>query len=92
MTEQANSVSLIFSRSEALVLFEWLHRLEDAGDDLTRVGFQDQAEQRVLWDMSACLERALIEPVHAITTHCSTWREVRFATQPKMRDCRSAFA
>ena len=63
VTEQASSVSLTFSRAPASVLFEWLHRVEDAHEDLTRAWFEDQAEQRVLWNMSACLETALTEPL-----------------------------
>ncbi len=40
---------------EALVLFEWLARNDDA--DSYRV--EDQAELRVLWDLQAQLESAL---------------------------------
>lgn len=59
--EQASdgTVRLLLSANEALVLFEWLHRVED---EEAALGIQDQAEQRVLWDMSACLERILVEP------------------------------
>jgi hypothetical protein len=53
------TVRLLLSASEALVLFEWLHRVE--GQEAA-LGIEDQAEQRVLWDMSACLERILVEP------------------------------
>jgi hypothetical protein len=59
--EQASdgTVRVLLSANEALVLFEWLHRVEDQEAAL---GIEDQAEQRVLWDMSACLERVLVEP------------------------------
>jgi hypothetical protein len=51
-------VRLELSRDEALVLFEWLARFNKAdGRD-----FEDQAEQRVLWDMEAKLESVLVEP------------------------------
>jgi len=53
------TVRVLLSANEALVLFEWLHRVEDQEAAL---GIEDQAEQRVLWDMSACLERVLVEP------------------------------
>jgi hypothetical protein len=52
------TVRVLLSANEALVLFEWLHRVEDQEAAL---GIEDQAEQRVLWDMSACLERVLVE-------------------------------
>ena len=59
--EQASdgTVRVVLSANEALVLFEWLHRVENQEAAL---GIEDQAEQRVLWDMSACLERVLVEP------------------------------
>ena len=53
------TVRVLLSANEALVLFEWLHRVQDQEAAL---GIEDQAEQRVLWDMSACLERVLVEP------------------------------
>jgi len=49
------AVHLQLSKAEALVLFEWLHRTEHDGTALA-------PEQRVLWDMSAVLERVLVEP------------------------------
>lgn len=43
---------------QALVLFEWLKRFnEQNGEE-----FEDQAEERVLWDIEAMLERVLVEP------------------------------
>ncbi len=42
------------SEDEVLVLFEWLHRIND--DPL--VEFEDQAEQRAAWDLEAALESA----------------------------------
>ena len=44
---------------EALVLFELLHRWEDA--DLVSPP-QHGGEQVVLWNLSALLERVLVEP------------------------------
>ncbi len=51
-------VYLELTRSEALVLFEWVSRYNDAKD----VQFEDQAEQRVLWDIETMLESKLVEP------------------------------
>jgi hypothetical protein len=56
------SVAFKLSKSEALVLFDWIHRLEDEDGGLIRLGFADQAEQRVVWDLSTSLERLLAEP------------------------------
>jgi hypothetical protein len=53
------TVHIEFSDDEALVLFEWLSR----HDDPNALEFQDQAEQRVLWDLLAHLESALVAPL-----------------------------
>jgi hypothetical protein len=53
------AVKLGFSRSEALALFEFLSRFSEQ----KTLDIRDQAEQRVLWDMHAGLERALEEPL-----------------------------
>ena len=61
--ESANgSVSITFSKAEALVLFDWMQRVEAEGISWSRLGVVDQAEQRVLWDISASLESVLVEP------------------------------
>jgi len=44
-------------RTEALVLFEFLRRSDDAGS----YAFADQAEQRVLWDLECALQPQLSE-------------------------------
>ena len=54
------SVNLKLTKAEALVLFDWLHRI-DAEASSSQLGQIDQAEQRVLWDFTACLERVLPE-------------------------------
>ena len=54
----ANEISFELSRDQALVLFEWLARTGSAGEP---VAFQDQAEQRVLWDLESALEAVLPE-------------------------------
>lgn len=42
---------------------EWLHRREDLGlDSMEALACVDQAEQRVIWDLSAVLETILVEP------------------------------
>lgn len=53
------TVRVGFSDDEALVLFEWLSRQNEPAN----LGFQDQAEERVLWDLLAQLEKALVAPL-----------------------------
>ena len=54
----SETVSLDLTPDEALVLFELVSRYSDS-DRLETV---DQAEQRVLWNLCARLEKALVEP------------------------------
>lgn len=59
MTTAAGDIDIRLSHDEALVLFEWLHRLDDQGS----LGlFEHQIEQVALWNLSAHLERELVEP------------------------------
>ena len=55
----ARLVSVGFQRDEALVLDAFLARGQDAGDNYSAI--EDQAELRVLWDMSAIIESLLPE-------------------------------
>jgi hypothetical protein len=52
-SEDSENVSLNLSSDEALVLLEWLHRFNT---EARPTSFQDQAEQRVLFDLEAVLE------------------------------------
>ena len=54
-------VRLELSGDEALVFFDWLRRFNHTGTK----SFEDQAEQRVLWDIESMLESALVEPLDA---------------------------
>jgi hypothetical protein len=56
---EERKVTLSLSREEALVLFEWLSRFNKEENH----EFEDQAEQRVLWDIEAMLESDLVEPL-----------------------------
>ncbi len=69
-------VSLNLSREEALVLHAWLHRFN------TNEGhqFEDQAEQRVLWDLEAMFEAELVEPLDP------KYDELLAAARAKVRD------
>lgn len=55
---EKSKVNLQLSREEALVFFEWVSRFNKAADSK----FEDQAEQRVLWDVEGMLESTLEEP------------------------------
>jgi len=52
-------LSLRLTHSEALVLFELLSRYSESD----RLQVEDQAEQRVLWNMCCSLESELSEPL-----------------------------
>jgi hypothetical protein len=56
-----DKISLELSRDEALVFFEWLMRFNKTEN----IEFEDQAEQRVLWDIEGMLESILVEPFDA---------------------------
>ena len=58
MNDDRLNISL--TRSEALVLFDLLARYSESD----RPDIEDQAEQRVLWDICCSLESGLTEPVH----------------------------
>lgn len=50
-------VSLKLTRSQAIVLFEWLSRSDEVDSG------SDPSEQRVLWLLEGQLEKALVEPL-----------------------------
>ncbi len=55
----ADKVTIELTKDEALVLFDFLARFNDTYHENI---FEDQAEQRVLWNIEAILERNLAEP------------------------------
>ena len=59
-SESRGEVSLTMSSDEALVLFDWLARTSAATHP---VPFADPAEQLVLWNVEALLERVLVAPL-----------------------------
>ena len=52
------SVRLELSPEQALVFHDWLARFNGTAGRQ----FEDQAEERVLWDIEAMLETALVKP------------------------------
>ncbi|TBN57250.1 hypothetical protein EYE40_07475 [Glaciihabitans arcticus] len=55
-----NNVEIVLSADEALVLLDWLARTTEQAHPAP---FNDQAEQRVLWDLEASLESILTAPL-----------------------------
>ena len=51
-------ITLEISTDEAIVFYDWLKRFNEKEDNL----FNDQAEERVLWDLEALLEKNLLAP------------------------------
>ena len=53
------NVNIQLTNDEAIVLFDFLGRFNENNDSQR---FEDQAEQRVLWDIENILEKELSEP------------------------------
>ena len=68
-------VNLPLTRDEALVLFEWLGHFNNREHE-----FEDQAEQRVLWDLESMLESQLVEPFSP------AYRDLVAAARERVRD------
>jgi hypothetical protein len=58
----SEKVSLELTPSESLGLFEFLSRFSN--EDVLKL--EDQAEERVLWDLCASLESIMVEPSPAM--------------------------
>lgn len=54
-------VTLSLTSDQALVFFEWLSRQEE----VNALSTDHPAEQKVLWEIEAQLERVLVEPLQA---------------------------
>lgn len=70
-------MNIELSNDEAIVLFEFLSRTSNSE---TNLDFVDQAEQRVLWNLEAELERQLSEPLSA------DFQELLEAARNKLRN------
>lgn len=58
----AKKLNIELTKEEAIVLFEFLGRFNERDDSSI---FEDQSEQRVLWDIECILEKELSEPFQA---------------------------
>lgn len=75
--QKNNKIRLELSNEEALVLLSWLSRFNET--DNTSF-FEDQAEERVLWDIEAVIEKAMSE------TLSSDYSELLLKARNKVRD------
>jgi DNA primase len=75
--QKENKVVLELTKEESIVLLDWLSRINEGENaDL----FQDQAEERVLWDMEASIEKVISE------TFESNYAEILSRAREKVRD------
>lgn len=73
----ADKVSIELSTDRALVLFDWLSRM---GESNSPTAFEDQAEQRVVWDTISVLETLLSQ------TFREDYHELVEAARASLRD------
>jgi len=53
------TINIELSKNEAIVFFEFLGRFNNIENN---PAFEDQSEQRILWDIECILEKKLSEP------------------------------
>jgi hypothetical protein len=58
---QSKRVKIELTSDEALMLYDWLTRFNQRAD----TDFADQAEERVLFDLEAMLEKVLVAPLQS---------------------------
>ena len=58
---QSTRVKLDLTHDEALVLYDWLTRFNQRDN----ADFADQAEERVMFDLEAMLEKVLVAPLQS---------------------------
>ena len=74
---ESETVFIDMSRDEALVLFEWISRFNELEDR----HLEDQAEERVLWNIEADLEKLLF-----IQLTASNFDELLNKARDRVRD------
>lgn len=55
----SDNINISLTKDEALVIFDFLSRFSESDSKLT---IEDQAEERVLWNLYCDLEKILVEP------------------------------
>lgn len=71
-----DKIKLIMSQEEAIIFFAWLSRFNTTQNS----DFEDQAEQRVLWNIEASLESLLQAPFSF------DYKEILESARAKLRD------
>ena len=59
MNKENNKLNIELTKSEAIVLFDFLCRFNETD---RKELFEDQAEERIMWDLETLLEKQLSEP------------------------------
>lgn len=75
--QKKDKVILELTKEEAIVLFDWIYRLNEKEKPEL---FEDQAEERVLWDIEASIEEVISE------TFESNYAEILSKAREKVRD------
>lgn len=74
---QNRNITITFSEDESVVLLEWLHNFNEKERPTL---FQDQAEERILFDLEAELERVVSD------TFENNYQEVLSKARQNIRD------
>jgi hypothetical protein len=56
--QSKDGIKIEFSKDEAIVLFDWISRINEGEATNLRL---DQAEMRILWDLEASFEKVINE-------------------------------
>lgn len=75
--QENNRIIIELSNDEALVLLNWLFRFNEMDN---KNFIEDQAEERVLWDIEAVLEKSMTE------TLSKDYTELLSKARDKVRD------
>lgn len=75
--KESKNIAITFSEEEALVLLEWLHNFNEEEHSIL---FQDQSEERILFDLEAELERIIS------VTFDKSYQEILSKSRQKIRD------
>ena len=70
------SVNVQLTEDQALILFDWLVRFNERDEE----HFEDQAEERVLWDLESSLEEQLA------ATLAADYQSILSAARDAVRD------
>lgn len=55
--EKNKKILMEFSKEESIVFFSWLNYFNENSENT----FQDQSEQRILWDLESSLEKIILD-------------------------------